>query len=86
MRTYDAQTGRTGCRAWRSDGSKVFFKPLGVMWVYHHPELLRAGMKVVQRVEIKVLDVQGEGRGTVSAGDVQIGRMDARGAFAGGFR
>ncbi len=43
-------------------------------------------MKVVQRVEIKVLDVQGEGRGTVSAGDVQIGRMDARGAFAGGFR
>jgi hypothetical protein len=40
-------------------------------------------VQVVQRVEVAVLDVQGEGRGAVGARDVQVGRVDAGRALTG---
>ncbi len=65
---------------------QTLFEPLGVVRVDDDPELWRAGVQIVQRVEITVLDVQGERRGAIGAGDIQIGRVDAGRAFAGGRR
>lgn len=51
--------------------------------MYDLPELGRARMKVKERDEIRVLNEQREWRGVIRPGDVQLGHLDVRRAFAG---
>jgi hypothetical protein len=52
--------------------AKTLFKPHSIVRMHYKPELGRAGVKVVQRVEKAVLNVNGKGCWPVGAVHVQI--------------